>query len=135
MLILNDKNQILLGHRHNNPTKTDNKLNGQDTWTMPGGKLDWQETPLVGALRELKEETSLIGKNLKLISVTNDAVTEHHFITIGFLCKKFIGTPQIMEPDKITEWQWFDLNKLPKKIFFSSQKILNNYLNKKLYTE
>jgi len=135
VLVLNNKNQILLGHRHPDPAKADSELNGQDTWTMPGGKLDWQETPRTGVLRELKEETSLVGKNLKLISVTNDAVAEHHFITIGFLCQEFVGEPQVMEPDEITEWRWFALNKLPEKIFFPSRKLLKNYLEKTLYSE
>tara|TARA_Y100000310_G_C20680545_1_gene815689 strand:+ start:2968 stop:3084 length:117 start_codon:yes stop_codon:yes gene_type:complete len=38
-----------------------------------------------------------------------------------------------MKPDKITEWQWFALNKLPRPLFFSSRKVLRNYLGKKIY--
>lgn len=55
------------------------------------------------------------------------------FITIGFLCEDFIGEPMVMEPDEITEWQWFDLNNLPKPVFFPSQRVLDNYLKGKIY--
>ena len=135
VMIMNDKQQILLGRRHEKPNKADSELHGEGTWTMPGGKLDWQETPLAGATREMEEETSLKGKNLKLISVTNDAVADSHFITLGFLCNEFEGKAQIMEPDEITEWQWFALDNLPEKVFPPSQKLLDNYLNKRYYSD
>jgi hypothetical protein len=31
-----------------------------------------------------------------------------------------------MEPDEITEWQWFALDNLPEPMFFPSQEIINN---------
>jgi 8-oxo-dGTP diphosphatase len=135
VLILNDKNQVLLGLRHEDKDKADSELHGEGTWTMPGGKLDWQETPRSGAIREMKEETGLSGKNLELISVTNDAVVDHHFITIGFKCTEFEGEAQVLEPDEITEWKWYDLDSLPDKIFFPSKKLLDNYLAKRLYSD
>ena len=134
-MILNEKNQVLLGHRHKDPAKADSELHGEDTWTMPGGKLDWQETPMTGARREVQEETGLEVVELKFLTVTNDRVNDNHFITVAFLCQDFIGEPKVMEPDEITEWQWFDLDELPKKIFLSSKKILGNYLAKKYYSD
>ncbi len=38
-----------------------------------------------------------------------------------------------MEPDEITDWQWFLLDKLPEKIFPPSQKVIDHYLQKKIY--
>ena len=127
--------KVLLGRRHEDPEKADSELAGQGTWTMPGGKLDFGETFEQGAYREVLEETSLRIKKskLKLISVANDKIEAAHFITLGFLSRDFAGEPKTMEPDEITEWQWFSLNKLPKPLFFPSRKVLRNYLRKKVY--
>ena len=38
-----------------------------DDWSLPKGKLDKNETFLQGALREVKEETGVVGKNPRLI--------------------------------------------------------------------
>ena len=66
-------------------------------------------------------------KNTKFISVTNEVVSDAHFVTIGFLCEDFEGEPQVMEPDEITKWEWFDLNDLPEPMFFPCVKIIKNY--------
>src|SRR4030042_5431833 len=113
-------NKALLGKRHGDPEKADSELHGEGTWTMPGGKLHFGETFEEAAVREVLEETGLkISQDkLKFISLANDRVEDAHFVTIGFLCEEFEGEPQVMEPDEITEWRWFDLNNLPERIFF-----------------
>ena len=126
-------NKVLLGHRHSDAQKADSELHGEGTWTMPGGKLDYKEDLKDCTRREVFEETGIkINKEkIKIISVTNDIVTDAHFITIGFLCEDFEGEPKVMEPDEITEWKWFDLDDLPSPIFFPSEKILESFLQKK----
>jgi len=133
MVLKDDK--VLLGKRHEDPEKASSLMHGEGTWTMPGGKLDFQEEIEDGAAREITEETSLeIRKeDLKFASLTNDIVHDNHFVTIGFLCEKFEGEPKVMEPDEITEWQWFPLDKLPKKVFFPSQEIIDHYNSGKIY--
>lgn len=129
-------NEILLGLRHTDPTKADSELHGEGTWTMPGGKLHFGESFEVGAQREMLEETGIYieTKDLEVISLSNDMVSDAHFITVGMRCKKFQGEPKVMEPDEITEWQWFDLDTLPENIFFPSARVLKNYTNKRFYT-
>ena len=102
---------------------------------MPGGKLEFGETLKNAAQREVVEETGInINKNnLSLISLTDDIIEDAHFVTIGFLYENPEQEPRVMEPDEIVEWQWFDLNNLPEKIFFPSAKVLKNYLAKKIY--
>ena len=42
-----------------------------DLWEFPGGGVDFGEEPLVSARRELKEETSLVSSDLKLIGISS----------------------------------------------------------------
>jgi 8-oxo-dGTP diphosphatase len=132
IMILKD-NKVLLGKRHEDPEKASSLLKGEGTWTMPGGKLRFGETFEQGAKRETEEETGIKLNNVKVICVNNDMVETAHFITIGLFSDDFEGEPQVLEPDEITEWKWFDLDKLPDPIFFPSKKVLDNYKEKKFY--
>ncbi len=127
--------KLLLGKRHDDSEKASSLLHGEGTWTMPGGKLHFQEGIKTAAARETLEETGIKIKNLELISVSNDIVFDNHFVTIGFLSADFEGKPKTMEPDEITRWEWFDLNNLPKPLFPPSAKIIKNYLDKKIYQD
>ncbi|MCK5629014.1 MAG: NUDIX domain-containing protein [Nanoarchaeota archaeon] len=132
VLILKD-NKVLLGKRHEDPEKASSLLNGAGTWTMPGGKLDFGETFEQGAKRETMEETGIKLNKVDVICVNNDMVETAHFITLGLFSDDFEGKPQVLEPDEITEWGWFDLNELPNPIYFPSAKVLENYKAKKFY--
>ncbi|MBU0472289.1 MAG: NUDIX domain-containing protein [Nanoarchaeota archaeon] len=126
VLILRD-GKILLGHRHENPEKADSALSGEGTWTMPGGKMDFGETIEGGAMREVMEETSIKLNSLKVICLHNNMTEKAQFLTVGLFSDDFEGEPKVMEPDEITEWQWFDIDKLPTPMYFPSEKILVNY--------
>ena len=128
-------NKILLGRRHSDPSKADSLLHGEGTWTMPGGKIDFAEGVIEAAQREVLEETGikLDKDSLEVICVNNNVVTDAHFVTIGLLCKDFIGEPRLREPDEITKWQWFEIDKLPRPMFFPSKKIVKSYLEGKFY--
>ena len=39
------------------------------SWTLPGGGIDFGEHPEAGALRELQEETGLVGRVTELLAV------------------------------------------------------------------
>jgi 8-oxo-dGTP diphosphatase len=125
--------KILLGKRHDDPEKASSQLNGAGKWTMPGGKLNFGETFEEGAAREVLEETGIKLKNVKVICVNQDIIETAHFITIGLFAEEFEGEPQVMEPDEITEWKWFDLKELPSPMYFPSAKVLENYNRKEFY--
>lgn len=133
VMILKD-GKILLGRRHDDPEKADSELNGEGTWTMPGGKMEYGETFEEACCREVLEETGLKieGNKLSLVSVANDVGAKAQFVTLGFICCEFKGEPKVMEPDEITEWNWFGFD-LPDRVFPPSKKLLENYLNKKIY--
>ncbi len=58
ILALNERNQILLVKRNVAP--------GNGRWCLPGGFIEQGETAQEAVLRELKEETGLTGRNLRL---------------------------------------------------------------------
>jgi len=132
-VLLLRNNMILLGKRNDDAQKADSALHGEGTWTMPGGKLNFHEGFVDGAKREVLEETGIKLKDVDVISLHNNMVHDAHFVTIGLFCEKFIGEAQVLEPDEITEWRWFNINELPEPIYFPSAKILENYKRKMFY--
>ncbi len=97
IMILNKNGEVLLGKRNDDAQKASSDLHGEGTWTMPGGKLDFQETLKVGARRELKEEIGIeiSPEKLKLISISDEIVPDNHYVTIGFLVENFDAQPKI----------------------------------------
>ncbi len=132
VMLLKD-NKILLGRRHQDPLKADSELRGEGTWTMPGGKLEFGETFEEGAKREVKEETGIEIKDAGVICVSNDTNEYAHFITIGLLSEDFEGEPEVMEPDEIIEWKWFDIDNPPSPLYFPSARVLENYKKGSFY--
>ncbi len=129
VMILKD-NKILLGHR--SPTRKDTGgIFEPDTWTLPGGKQEYEETIYETAIRETKEETNLDIKNPVVFSVSDDFQPDRHFITIEMLTEEYSGEPKVMEPDKEDEWRWFSLDDLPSNIYSPSKKFIEKYLGEK----
>ncbi|KKS66113.1 MAG: MutT/nudix family protein [Parcubacteria group bacterium GW2011_GWA1_42_7] len=134
-VMIEKKGKILLGRRHSDPKKASSELHGEGAWTMPGGKLHFGETPEEGACREVLEEigVKINSRRLKLISVSNDMVSDAHFITLGFRYPSFKGSPKVMEPDEIVEWRWFNPKALPSPMYFPSERVFKHFKRGKIY--
>ena len=132
VMLLKD-GKILLGRRNDDPKKASSKLKGEGTWTMPGGRLEFKESFEDAARRETLEETGIRLKSVKVFSLNNDMVDTAHFVTVGLICEDFEGEAQVMEPEEITQWEWFDLKSLPEPLYFPSREIIQNYLQGKFY--
>ena len=126
-VILLKNNKVLLGKRKN--------AHGEGTWSLPGGKLHFGESVKDCIKREAKEETNLDIEVAKIVSVANDINYETHYITIGVLAKNIKGELKLMEPNKASDWKWFELNNLPKPLFIPSAKIIKNYKNKVIFSD
>lgn len=130
-VIINDGNKILLGHRCNNYKDTGG-IYEPDSWTIPGGKLEYDETMLEGGAREVKEETNLDVEDLVIFGASDDFQPNKHFVTIQVVAHKFSGELKNMEPTKHSEWKWFDLNELPEKLYSPCKKFIEEYKKKML---
>ena len=128
-------NKVLLGLRNANAAKASSDLNGEGTWTMPGGKIDLGEKLVETAARELQEETGLTASALTAFCVQDDITDIAHYTTIGFTATLHAGDePQVMEPDEIGQWRWFALNNLPPNLYAPSQKMIQKYQAGLMYT-
>ena len=133
VMVFNNLNQLLLGLRNDDEELADSELHEEGTWTMPGGNIEYGETFEEAGAREAREETGIEVKNLEVFCVQTDKNEHAHYISVGMIARQFEGVPQVMEPDVIVEWRWFDLDKLPHNIFTPSRKTIDCFLNHKFY--
>lgn len=92
---------------------------GHNTWTVPGGHVDFGETFAQTAVRETLEETGMHIDNVRFFALTEDAFPDHNkqYITIWVESDWVSGEPEITEPKKCVEHQWRDFLNLPSPLF------------------
>ena len=129
VLIL-DGNKVLLGHRSVNAKDTGG-IYEPDTWTLPGGKQEYDETILECAAREVKEETNLDIDDLEVYGADDDIQPNKHFVTLYVKALKYSGELKVMEPEKQDKWEWYDLDELPDNLYSPSRKALKLYKEKR----
>lgn len=106
---------------------------GEGTWSLPGGHLEFGETPEETAAREVLEETGCEVAGTSVVGLTNDVfVAERkHYITIWTLSSWAGGEPNITEPDKCTDQMWADFENLPSPLFLPMEHFKKtNYIGK-----
>jgi ADP-ribose pyrophosphatase YjhB (NUDIX family) len=103
--------KVLLGRRLS--------AHGHGTWSFPGGKPHAGETTQACALRELREETGLVGANPRLIGMTVDGFADSRDVFRTTFVRLDAGTnePVAREPEKTARWHWFDWHELPQPLF------------------
>ena len=125
-IIIRNGNKILLGHRCDNYKDTGG-IYEPGSWTIPGGKQEYNETILEGAIRETKEETNLNISELSIFGATDDMQPNKHFVTIQVVANKFEGELKNLEPTKHSEWKWFDIDNLPENLYTPCKKFIEGY--------
>ncbi|MBW3568592.1 NUDIX domain-containing protein [Candidatus Parcubacteria bacterium] len=98
---------------------------GRNTWSVPGGHLEFGETFEDCAVREVLEETGVKIKNIKLLATVNNVFKNehHHSITIFVVCDWASGEPRTIESDKFTDVGWYKLAEHPKPLFLPVQEL------------
>ena len=121
IVLLNNENKVFVAKRIDNP---------KNFWQMPQGGVDGDENYYEAALRELKEETSVV--SVKLIQEIDKKLTyilPDHLIGIIWKGKfkgqiqkwfvmQFIGNESEInintKKPEFLEWKWIYLDDLPK---------------------
>ncbi len=133
VIILNKENKVLLILRNENPELADSDMHLEGTWTLPAGKVKYGEILEDAVQRKVKEETNLDVDDLKIISITDDINSYTHFVTIGFIALKVSGKIDLGSSLEHVAYAYFPLDNLPDNTCEPSLKILDNYLNKRIY--
>tara|TARA_Y100000741_G_C18154701_1_gene518653 strand:- start:218 stop:694 length:477 start_codon:yes stop_codon:yes gene_type:complete len=123
IVVLNKENKVFVGKRIDNP---------KNYWQMPQGGVDKNENLYAAALRELKEETSIVSVNL-IKEIDNNLTYILPNNLLGLIWKgKFKGQKQKWFIVKFTgndseiniktkhpeflDWKWIDLNELTNAV-------------------
>jgi 8-oxo-dGTP diphosphatase len=80
-------------------------------WTLPGGGINFGEHPEAGALRELTEETGLVGRIVELLAVEShqrvarlEASVEHDYHSVQIIYRtEIVGGALRDETDESTD--------------------------------
>jgi len=121
IIVLNNKNQVLVARRIDNP---------KNFWQMPQGGIDKNENYYDAALRELKEETNITSvKLIKEIDKKYTYILPDNLIGIIWKGKfkgqvqkwflmRFVGDDSEININTIKpeflEWKWLNVDDLPK---------------------
>ncbi|PHH71382.1 hypothetical protein CDD80_5308 [Ophiocordyceps camponoti-rufipedis] len=101
-IIVNAQGQLLVSQRFGS--------HGAGSWQMPGGHLEDGEGILFCTAREVKEESNLHVRPLRIVETTYDLFAQagKHYVTWFVLCemKDADAEPETMEPDKCSGWFW-----------------------------
>ena len=96
-------------------------------WSLPGGFIELGETPEDAAKRELKEETNLDGKAIKLIGSCSHFNSIFGDVLLLGLTMKIEKWDNLVPGDDAQDAKLFKLNNSPKMAFQCHNKILSIY--------
>ena len=121
IILLNDENKVFVAKRIDNP---------KNFWQMPQGGIDEGENYYEAAIRELKEETSVVSvKFIQEIDKKLTYILPDHLIGIiwkgrykgqiqKWLVMRFVGKETEInintKKPEFLDWKWVDLDDLPK---------------------
>lgn len=99
---------------------------GEGTWSIPGGHLEFSETPEETAKREVLEETGILIKNIRRGPYTNDLFEKEdkHYITLFMLSDYKSGEAEVKEVDFSEAVEWRNWDNLPAPLFKPLENLL-----------
>jgi 8-oxo-dGTP diphosphatase len=93
----------------------------EDSWSLPGGRIEWGERALDAALRELKEETGCTAEIIGLIDVVDAVLSKRggadeppwgHYVLIDYAARWVEGDP--VAADDARDAKFFSPAELPQ---------------------
>jgi 8-oxo-dGTP diphosphatase len=95
-------------------------------WEMPGGKVEFAESPDEAVAREVKEETNLEIEAVNPYSlfsyISGDG--ERHTVDIQYITKLIGGMSGLRISDAHSEWKWISEEEIEKYKFSESMKAI-----------
>ncbi len=100
---------------------------GAGAWGVPGGHLDFGETPEQCAIREAHEETGVTVDGIRFVGITNDVFRDDglHYITIWMRANSQSGEPAVTAPEESDQVGWFAWDALPGPLFLPLQNLID----------
>ncbi|MEO1368515.1 MAG: NUDIX domain-containing protein [Acidobacteriota bacterium] len=109
-VVIARRDLVLVGRRRG--------AHGGGTWALPGGNLEFGESPQTCARREVLEETGLVVDDIIHAAFTHDVFDDgQHYVTLFVQAGRFTGEPRNLEPDKCDGWEWRPWDALPEPLF------------------
>ncbi|MCQ2004082.1 NUDIX domain-containing protein [Rhizobium sp. NRK18] len=87
-------------------------------WNIVGGKIDHMEPAGIAAIREAEEETGLAIGEIEHLLTTEQILPDdqQHWVSLIYVSRNSRGEPQLTEPDKLSDFGWYDLDDLPRPL-------------------
>lgn len=124
-----DNPRFLVGKRLN--------AHGAGTWALPGGHLEFGESPEECAAREVDEETGLRVKNIRYLTTTNDIMRadNKHYVTLFTVCEREHESqePEVRELQKCEGWEWWSWEELLTHVKSTEEAKEGEVVEKKLF--
>ncbi len=117
-VIIRKGDQVLLMKRENS--------HGAGTWSMPGGHLEFGESPEECAVREVEEEVGVRITDVTFRTITNDIFAEEgkHYVTLWVESRYVSGEARINSAREMSDVGWFPWDKLPAPYFLPLRNLL-----------
>lgn len=99
-------------------------------WNIVGGKVDAMEPSSEAARREAEEETGLTIGKVEFLCVAEEIIAAdgQHWVSLIYVTRDFTGEPSLTEPDKLSEFGWFDPKDPPQPLSAFSAKAFAHLL-------
>lgn len=132
-LVLLKDGKVLMSRRYNKKY-----CNGK--YSLPSGHVKVGESFTQCMIREAKEEIgiNLKSEDLEMVHMIHGdfGITENNErVSAFFVCNKWNGNIENMEPEKCDDLSWFDLNNLPENIAPEVLQALENIKKDIFYSE
>lgn len=99
-VILDPYGRILLLHRNRGD---------RSQWELPGGKVEADETPVMAAIREIREELGIDVAIERALGSAGFESDDQQYMYHWFLATIQDGVPDVMEADTFDDLDYFDV--------------------------
>ena len=123
-LPVDDSGNVLLARRGIEPFYGD--------WNTIGGFLNYEEDPLEGLKREVREETGVECSILRFVTMSADVYGDNGQALLNSYFTVRLHSHDFQPQDDVSELRWFSLDALPENLAFASDRKALHALKKKL---